>query len=190
MGFSKKPPNNKHFQSNKPHELCKGPIGNQLARTIPNAEGFVHLESVKLLQRHGIPFRFIHVERPPRSAQEVEQAMGCKLEQVIKTLLFTGDKDVLVCIPGNRKVDMAKLKRLLNVSNLKMASPQEIQEKTGFVIGGVCPFVEKVKIATILDKAVLGNETVNMGAGTNTTGVELKSSDLMKIWRGTVEDIT
>jgi len=160
------------------------------ARIIPDAEGFAHLESVKLLRRHGIPFKFIELERAPKSAQEVEQMFGCKLRQVIKTLLFTGDKDVLVCVPGDRRADIEKVKRLLGVKNLRMASPQEVKEKTGFVVGGVCPFVEKPGITAILDKAVLENEVVNVGAGTPTTGVEVKSDGLRKIWKGLVESIS
>lgn len=86
-------------------------------------------------------------------------------------------------------MDFGKIKELLNVSNLRMASPQEVQQKTGFVVGGVCPFMEKSGMMTILDTAVLENEVVNVGAGTTTTGVELKSAELRRVWKGAVESI-
>jgi len=159
------------------------------SRIIPNAEGFQHLPSVKLLQAQGIQFRFIELERSPRSAQEVEEMFGCELKQVIKTLLLTGDKDVLICVPGDKRADFNKIKKLLGVSDLRMASPSEVKEKTGFDVGGVCPFLENPNIETILDSSVLENESVNVGAGTTVTGVELRSEDLKKIWTGQIEDI-
>jgi len=160
------------------------------SRIIPEAEGFQHLASVRLLQAQGIQFRFIELERPPRSAQEVEEMFGCELKQVIKTLLLTGGRDVLVCVPGDRKADFGKIAKLLDISSLRMASPEEVKEKTGFEVGGVCPFVENPNITTILDRSILENELVNVGAGTPVTGVELAAADLKKIWKGRIEEIS
>jgi len=104
------------------------------SRTIPDAEGFQHLPSVKLLWIRRIPFKFIELKRPPRSARDIEEMFDCELKQVIKTLLLTGEKDVLVCVPGNKKADFNKITKLLNVSNLRMAPPKEVKEKTGFEV--------------------------------------------------------
>ena len=159
------------------------------SRIIPHTEGFQHLQSVKLLKAQNISFQLIELARPPKSAQEVEEMFGCELKQVIKTILFTGDKDVLVCIPGNQKADLDKIRELLNVSKLRIATPQEVKEKTGFEVGGVCPFVENPAIVILLDESVLENKLVNIGAGTPVTGVELRAEDLEKIWNGKIEDI-
>jgi len=145
----------------------------------------------EFLEEKGIKFRKIELPEPPKSAQDVERLFGCSLHQVLKTLLFIGQEEpVLVVIQGDKKVDLKKLEKATNVHNFRMARPDETKEITGYVVGGVCPFYLKNKIKKVLDKGIFDTDIINVGAGTQVLGVELKSQDLKKIWNGILADIS
>jgi Cys-tRNA(Pro) deacylase len=149
------------------------------------------MKSFEFLEEKGIEFRKIELSEPPKSAQDVERLFGCPLHQVLKTLLFIGKEEpVLDVVQGDKKVDLQKLETITKMHEFRMASPAEIKEITGYVMGGVCPFCVKKEIKKIIDKTVFDIETVNIGAGTPILGIELKSEDLKKIWDGIIADIS
>jgi len=148
------------------------------------------LYSIRLLEKSAIRHKLIVLPRPPRSAADIVELFGCELAQVIKTLLFIGDKQVLACVPGDKKVDLKKLCRAVGAARLAIASPTEVKRITGFNVGGVCPFLPLDGIEAVLDSGCLQRSTINIGAGTETTGIELLAEDLEKIWPGIIADIS
>ena len=75
------------------------------------------------LEKQNVKFRKIHLDEIPRTAQDVERIYGCPLHQVLKTLLFIGKKSVIVVLPGDRKVNLQKLKEISKDEALKLATP-------------------------------------------------------------------
>lgn len=150
------------------------------------------LESSRQLAQLGISFRLIQLPRAPRSAADIVEMYGCELGQVLKSLLFVGDKaNVLACIPGDRHVDVAKLSRATGNDSVRLATAKEVRELTGHEVGGLSPFLPRhLQIAVVIDSHCLERETVNVGAGTPTSGVELASGDLTKIWPSALADIS
>lgn len=142
------------------------------------------------LEKQNIEFKKIHLDEIPRTAQDVERIFGCPLNQVLKTLLFIGKKPVIVVLPGDRKVNLQKLKEVSKDESLRLAKPDEVKEITGYSIGGVTPFCIEKDVIKILDKSVLEIENVNIGSGKAEIGIELTSSELRKVWDGIVEDIS
>jgi Cys-tRNA(Pro) deacylase len=148
-----------------------------------------NLPSLQLLRERNISHRVIELPHPPRNAQDIVRMFGCRLSQVIKTLLFVGDKNVLACVPGDKKVSVSKLSSVAETRRLRLATAQEVSTITGLVVGGVCPFLQMNDVLTVLDNECLEHDTINIGAGTTTLGIELASSDLKQIWPGIVADI-
>jgi prolyl-tRNA editing enzyme YbaK/EbsC (Cys-tRNA(Pro) deacylase) len=150
------------------------------------------LYSVTWLELHKIPYRIIKLSKAPRSAQDVVELFGCPLSHVIKTLLFTNDKHVIVCLPGDKNVNIEKLKKLLNISVLKIASPQEVEHITGYKIGSVTPFIKSTEnnIEYVLDRSCLIPQRINIGSGLPEVGLEIESKDLHAFWPGIIGDIT
>lgn len=151
-----------------------------------------NLYSIKWLEDNKIPYRIIKLSRVPKSAQDVVELFGCPLSHVIKTLLFVHDKKVVVSLPGDRNVHIQKLNKLVNDELLKIASPQEVQNITGYRIGGVCPFIEKKEynIEYVLDKACLIPEKINIGSGVPEIGLEIESKYLQQYWPGIIGDVS
>ncbi|MBN1684332.1 MAG: YbaK/EbsC family protein [Gammaproteobacteria bacterium] len=147
-------------------------------------------EVLNFLDQKKINYKFIQLKRIPQSSQDVVELFGSPLNQVIKTLLFVGDKNIIVCLPGDRKVDVEKLKKLFNVKKLRLAKHDEVEKLTGYQVGGVCPFLLPDNIVSVLDEHALHQEKINIGAGTQTTGIELSPASLKQIWLGKITDIS
>jgi len=151
-----------------------------------------NLPSINLLNKTNTPYKPITLPRPPKSASDIVELYGCPLDQIIKTLLFIADKPVLACVPGDCNVNIDKLSRATGMTNLKLANSKEISELTGFELGGVSPFLDETAhptILTVIDSSCFLKDTINIGAGTKTMGIELTTHDLKKIWPGIIDSI-
>jgi len=148
------------------------------------------MKSIDYLKSKNIKFKIIHLNEIPRTAQDVERIYGCPLNQVLKTLIFIGKtKPVIAVLPGDKRVDMDKLKEVTKGNNLRMAKSNEVEEITGYTIGGISPFGIEKNIKKIIDKSVFKIKTVNIGSGKAEIGIELNSEELKKAWDGIIEDI-
>ena len=109
-----------------------------------------------------------------KGAAEVAQVLGYAPRQMVKTLIFevdTGEK-VLVMLGGDQKAISGHLKKAIGSRNIKLASPQTVQETTGYAIGSIPPFHwQPAQFRTFMDAALL-HENV-LGVGTGTWGQEI-----------------
>ena len=149
------------------------------------------MKSLEFLRANGIEFKEIHLKEAPKTAHDVERLHGTPLHQILKSLLFIGDKEpVLAVVPGDKKVNINKLKNASEQNNLRMAKPNEVENVTGYQIGGVCPFAVKDDVLKVIDKAVFNIENISIGSGKAEIGIELSSKDLRVIWDGLIGDIS
>lgn len=82
------------------------------------------------------------VEKPISTATvaEAASAHGVEPAQIAKTLsLRLQDEVILLVMGGDAKIDNRKFKARFN-AKAKMLSPEEVVERTGHPVGGVCPF--------------------------------------------------
>ena len=148
------------------------------------------MKSIDYLKSKNIEFKTIHLREVPKTAKDVERLYGCPLHQVLKTLVFVGkNKPVIAIVPGDKRIDINKLKKVTNQNDIKMANPSEVQEITGYNIGGVTPFGIAEDIVKIIDESVFKIEKVNIGSGKAEIGIELNSEDLKKLWDGIIAAI-
>jgi Cys-tRNA(Pro) deacylase len=104
----------------------------------------------------------INVGESVKTVEQAAKAIGANPKQIIKSLLFISEKEpLLVIVDGESKVDLNKLAKLFG--SIKLATPKEVKEVTGYEVGGIPPI--GVKIKTIMDLKVLENEFVIGGGG-------------------------
>ena len=129
----------------------------------------------------------------PGSTPTVEKAaekLGVTNGQIAKSLMFKGKDDsyVMVVCAGDRKVSSSKLKQVTGIK-MSMASAKEINNQTGFLPGGVCPFgISDIPI--ILDKSLHDYELVYPAAGTDSSGIPVTPDKLFEITAGTFHEVT
>jgi len=110
----------------------------------------------------------IHVmAHSTRTAEEASAACGCKVGQIVKSLIFKGrdsGKALLFLVAGNNRLD-EKLAPQLVGDTLERPDARFVREETGFAIGGVPPFGHKNRLATIMDQDLLAHDAVWAAAG-------------------------
>ena len=117
----------------------------------------------------------------PVSSATVElaaQAVGVIPARIAKSLSFkTADKTILIIAAGDAKVDNAKYKGFFH-TKAKMLTADEVVERIGHAIGGVCPFAVKDGVEVYLDISLKRFETVFPAAGSSNSAIELTCEEL------------
>ena len=126
------------------------------------------------------------------TSREAAGAVGCELGQIVKTLVFFADgRPTIVLAAGDAQVDTAKLARLVGVGRkkLKMATPEEVVQTTGFEVGGVSPVGLLEAHDIVLDETLHRFERVWAAAGTPTAVFDSTPDELAEKLSGQWADL-
>jgi Cys-tRNA(Pro) deacylase len=144
------------------------------------------------LNQHGVACTVVELPGSTRTSQEAAQAIGCRVEQIAKTLVFqtkTTKRPVLVVASGANRVNEKKLRDLLS-EPVKKADAEFVREHTGFAIGGVPPAGLSKPMEIFIDEDLFKYEEIWAAAGTPHAVFKLTAADLVKITQGKVVTIT
>ena len=142
----------------------------------------------ELLESGGYWFETFEHE-PVRTSEEAGKVRtGYSLAQGAKAMIVrvkksTTDKSfVMLVLPGDRRFDFAKVKRLFEARDIRFATEEEVIKLTGGVLpGGVPPFGNLFGLKVYFDKSVVDNDIVAFNAGTHTRSIKMKAKDLVRI---------
>ena len=124
------------------------------------------------------------------TAEDAARAVGCALRQIVKSLLFDCDgRAVLVLVPGDRRADGLKVAALTGSRRARIAGPTEVEEATGFAPGAVAPFSLRRVERVLIDRSLLGESVVWVGAGSERHLAGLPPTELVRISRGQPVDV-
>lgn len=102
---------------------------------------------------------------------------GCR---IAKTLSFSvEDCPILIVTAGDAKIDNKKYKTYFG-AKAKMLSFDEVEEKIGHAVGGVCPFAINDGVTVYLDESIKRFETVFPACGSSNSAIELTPDELEK----------
>lgn len=88
-----------------------------------------------------------------RTVEEVTKFLKVDASKLVKTLLYsTGSESVAVLIRGDHDANEIKLKRLLGVTDVELASPATVEKMTGAPVGFAGPVGLNIRI--VADHAV------------------------------------
>lgn len=141
----------------------------------------------------GLPGSVIEFEASTHTAQEAADAVGCDLGQIVKTLFFLADgRPTMALVAGDRQVDTALLAQLVGVGRkkLKMGSPGEVLETTGYAVGGVSPIGVLKPCDVIIDESLQRFDRVWAAAGSGNAVFPAETAALVKATRGQLAGIT
>ena len=124
------------------------------------------------------------------TAQDAARAVGCEPAQIVKSLVFLcDDRAVLALVPGDRRADPAKVARAAVAARARVAGAEEVEAATGFAPGGVAPFPHRAVDRVLVDRALLGQDVVWIGAGSPNHMASLAPSELVRVARATPADL-
>ena len=147
-------------------------------------------EIVKLLKTYNIAYEDTEHEAVYTSAQAA-QIRGISASQGAKALLLKCDSGfILALLPGDRKLNSRKLKNMLNIKNLRFASPEEVKDTMGCEIGACYPFGNLIKLPTYADNCLSTNDTISFNPGIHTHSIEMKWQDFYSLVKPKMVDIS
>jgi Cys-tRNA(Pro) deacylase len=127
---------------------------------------------------------------PVRSLAEAAAARGVEPHQLVKTMVVrvSEDQHVFVLVPGDREIAWPKLRALLGVNRLTMASADAAYEVTGYVRGTITPLGSRAPLPVVADASVTGR--ISLGGGAHGVALTVDAADLVTALAATVADVT
>ena len=134
------------------------------------------------LRAGGVEARIEEFRAGTPTAEDAARAVGCKLAQIVKSLVFDCDgSPVVVMVPGDRRADREKIARAAGCRRAKVAGPDAVREATGFEPGAVAPFPLQRVSRVFVDRQVMVHERVWVGAGSPNHVATLAPTDLIRL---------
>jgi Cys-tRNA(Pro) deacylase len=128
-----------------------------------------------------IPYQVKFHERPVFTSEDAARERGVRLSQIVKTMLLVGREDTIVVavVPGHKRLDLKKLKKLSGHKGLQFMDKEVIEKKMGLVVGAMAPIVEGFPV--FVDRSVFDQEVVDISSGDPKAGLELRREDLRRL---------
>ncbi|GAA4840497.1 YbaK/EbsC family protein [Kitasatospora terrestris] len=122
-----------------------------------------------------------------RTAAAAAEALGCEVGAIANSLVFLSDGEpVLVLTSGRHRVDTAALAARWERGELRRATPEQVREATGQVIGGVAPVGHPKPLPTVVDEALTDYPQVWAAAGTPHTVFPTTAAELLRLTGGSL----
>jgi Cys-tRNA(Pro) deacylase len=142
------------------------------------------------LREAGAEARIEEFEEGTPTAADAAAAVGCELDQIVKSLVLLCDgKPVVALVPGDRKGDPVKVARAVGAQSARVAAPDEVERATGFPPGAVAPFALTRVETVLLDRTLLRHPMVWVGAGSARHMVGLAPTELTRLARARPMDV-
>jgi prolyl-tRNA editing enzyme YbaK/EbsC (Cys-tRNA(Pro) deacylase) len=144
------------------------------------------------LQELGLSLVVLELPASTRSSQEAAQAIGCKVGQIAKSIIFRGartDQPVLVIASGPNRIDEAIISGML-AESISKADADFVRQRTGFAIGGVPPLGHTEKLEIFIDQDLLQYPEIWAAAGTPHAVFRLTPQELVSMTSGKIIKVT
>lgn len=135
----------------------------------------------KYLEQYDVSERVMEFSVSSATVELAAKALNTKPGRIAKTLSFLlkNGECILIVMAGDKRLDNAKFKSFFH-SKAKMLSAEEVLEKTGHPVGGVCPFAVPDTVKVFLDNSLREYETVFPACGSSNSAIELSCEELFR----------
>ncbi len=142
---------------------------------------------IALLKQNGTLYQLFEHE-PVFTSEQAAKVRNTKMCQGAKAIIFSADsKPLLIVVPGDKRVNTKTFKKLYNIKDLRILSPEQVKEITGLEIGAIPPFGNVMNLTTYADNSVFKNEEIAFNAGAHTKSILMKSKDFLELEKPIIE---
>ena len=144
----------------------------------------------KYLDDQGLAYEVVSHQETFSTCEEAK-AVGVIASHVAKTLVIkTRAGDVLAVLPASERVDIHKLRDIVDDNHARLATEDEMKtEFTDFDLGAVPPLGELFEAPVLLDGQLENADEIIFAAGTHSDSVKLSGEDFLKLTHPQVVDI-
>ena len=125
-----------------------------------------------------------------KTAIDAANAIGCEVGQIVKSLIFAVDGEVVLAfVSGTNQLDENKLALAAGGLRSQRVDADVVREATGFPIGGVPPIGHAMRLRVFIDPDLFQYDEVWGAAGTWHDVFPLSPADLERVSAGVVTDL-
>ena len=144
----------------------------------------------KSLKEFDNSMNIIELDSSARTALDAANSLNCEVGAIVKSLLFRTENTFLLClISGDKRCSLNKLKKITQIKDISMASPDDVKTQTGYTIGGVSPIGHLKKINIFVDNSLERFDDIFAAAGHPNCVFKIDFKNLLKITQGKIKDI-
>ena len=144
----------------------------------------------KSLKQFDNSMNVIELDSSARTALDAANSLNCEVGAIVKSLLFRTENTFLLClISGDKRCSLNKLKKITQIKDISLASPDDVKTQTGYTIGGVSPIGHLKKINIFVDNSLERFEDIFAAAGHPNCVFKIDFKNLLKITQGKIKDI-
>jgi len=144
----------------------------------------------KALKEFDKEMKIIELDSTARTALDAANSLNCEVGAIVKSLLFRTENTFLLClVSGDKRCSLNKLKKITQIKDVSMASPQDVKIQTGYTIGGVSPVGHLRNIKILVDTSLKRFQDIFAAAGHPNCVFKINFKNLLKITKGEIKDI-
>lgn len=133
------------------------------------------------LKKYNYDDKIMEFDLSTATVEEASRELKCTPGEIAKSLSFIVNDDVIVIVvKGNNKIDNHKFKETFHVK-AKMIDRDSVEELTGHIPGGVCPFGLNDNVKVYLDISLKKYEYVYPACGSANSAIKLSIPELEKL---------
>lgn len=133
------------------------------------------------LKKYNYDDKIMEFDLSTATVEEASRELKCTPGEIAKSLSFIVNDDVIVIVvKGDNKIDNHKFKETFHVK-AKMIDRDSVEELTGHIPGGVCPFGLNDNVKVYLDVSLKNYEYVYPACGSANSAIKLSIPELEKL---------
>ncbi len=138
------------------------------------------------LREAGVEFRVLE-HAPVFTSEEAARVRGTDPAAGAKALVVRAEERyVQLVLPGDRRVDNARLRAILGTRKLRFANAQELLDLTGCEPGAVPPFGNLFDLPVYVDEPLATRASIAFNAGSHTVSFMMSGADFVRLSGATV----
>lgn len=144
----------------------------------------------EFIDDNGLSAEIIQLDAPSSTVKESMKALGCDPEDIIKSIVVVTSTHefYLVILQGDRKIKTKKLKKLLNVKDVRLAGSDQVGAQTGYTVGDVPPI--SVPLPVVMDELVINQQFLYAGGGAPFANLKITITELLDCTHPLIADIS
>ncbi len=125
-----------------------------------------------------------------KTAQDAANAIGVSVGQIVKSLVFAVDGEIVMAyVSGANQLDEKKLALAAGGARCARVDADAVRTATGYPIGGVPPLGLATQLRVFIDPDLLQYEVAWAAAGTWYDIFDISPDDLVRVSGGMVTDL-
>lgn len=145
----------------------------------------------RFLKQRGVPHEAREYDHKVKGAEFAAEALSWPVGAMAKTLVAAlADGSFCQCLlPGDLELSLKKLARLAGTKGARMATPEEAEKLTGYLVGGISPFGVRKAVPVWVHESLLAYERIGVNGGRRGLIVFLAPQALSTVLAARVADL-